>query len=76
MSRNGMPKKCTCLQLDTAAATPDSLKLLSAIPNQKVYRCCSCHAFLAYSENTREWEVLLEPDVESEIKQLYQAESS
>lgn len=74
MSSNGMSETCACIQADAKPEEMESFNLLSAIPNQRIYRCGNCNAFLAYTEKTQEWEVLLQGDLETEIKTLYRPE--
>lgn len=83
MSYNGMyQNSCSCSSLDnsdvnSSASCPDEkhLTLLSAIPNQKVYRCNQCHSFLAFTEDNAHWEVLLQGNAEDEIRNLYEQPS-
>ncbi len=71
MTRNGMSENCVCHQLKGEPRNDASLTLLSEIPNQRIYRCGSCQAFLSFTEDRQSWEVLMQGDVEEEIKSLY-----
>ncbi len=71
MSSNGMSKLCACLEQVAASGIESKLVLLSTIPNQQIYRCSNCNTFLSYTEDKKEWEVLLQGDIEEEIKTLY-----
>ncbi|PIE20399.1 MAG: hypothetical protein CSA61_02370 [Neptuniibacter caesariensis] len=75
MTSNDVLKQCLCLSLQGKPEEADNLQLLSQIPNQSIYRCMKCHSFLAYSENTQSWEVLLQADLETELKTLYQSDT-
>ncbi|WP_299181392.1 hypothetical protein [uncultured Neptuniibacter sp.] len=76
MTRNGMYKRCSCQTLQGEPTKDTKLTLLSSIPNQRVYRCCNCHSFLSFIEDSQKWEILLEGDLETEIKNLYDEEFS
>lgn len=69
-----MLAECVCQSLHGEPDKSLDLNLLSQIPNQRIYRCGYCHSFLAYTEDVREWEVLLQADLETEIKTLYEPE--
>ncbi|MGB0205544.1 MAG: hypothetical protein ACPF9K_10910 [Neptuniibacter sp.] len=71
MSSNGMNNYCACLEQVLESGDDSNLILLSKIPNQKIYRCSTCHTFLSYTEDLDQWEVLLQGDIEEEIKTLY-----
>ena len=83
MTHNGMyQSSCSCSSLENSDANPCTpspdethLTLLSAIPNQKVYRCNQCHSFLAFTEDNAHWDVLLQGSVEAEIRNLYEQPS-
>lgn len=72
MTSNGMSENCICRKLKGEPGKDTKLTLLSSIPNQRIYRCCNCHAFLAYTEDSEAWEVLLQGDLETELKNLYE----
>ncbi|MGI1671812.1 MAG: hypothetical protein K6L74_16015 [Neptuniibacter sp.] len=76
MSSNGMNNQCACLKDITEARDDSNLILLSKIPNQQIYRCNKCHTFLSYTEDLKVWEVLLQGNIEEELKTLYPYEAS
>ncbi len=71
MSSNGMNSRCACLEQAIESGDDSNLFLLSKIPNQKIYRCNTCHTFLSYIEDLDKWEVLLQGNIEEELKTLY-----
>ncbi|KXJ51622.1 MAG: hypothetical protein AXW15_04360 [Neptuniibacter sp. Phe_28] len=71
MTSNGMYENCVCRTLKGEPSQTAKLTLLSSIPNQQIYRCCNCHAFLAYIEDKNQWEVIMQGDLEEELKSLY-----
>lgn len=71
MTRNGIHDSCDCHLLKGKPDQSENLKLLSSIPNQQIYRCCRCHAFLSYTEDRSSWEVMTQGNLEEEIKSLY-----
>ncbi|MDO6515302.1 MULTISPECIES: hypothetical protein [unclassified Neptuniibacter] len=71
MTSNGMYENCVCRTLTGKPSPTTKLTLLSSIPNQRIYRCSSCHSFLAYTEDKDEWEVIMQGDLEEELKSLY-----
>lgn len=75
MTSNGMYENCVCHQLKGEPHHDANLTLLSAIPNQRIFRCGSCHAFLSFTEDSQQWEVLMQGDLEEEIKSLYRPAS-
>jgi hypothetical protein len=76
MTSNGMLKHCACQSLQGKQVSTDNLQLLSQIPNQSIYRCTHCHSFLSYTEDAHKWEVLLQADLETELKALYQSNNA
>ncbi len=76
MTSNGMYTKCVCHTLSGEPGEDSKLTLLSTIPNQRIYRCCNCHSFLSFTEDKEHWEVLLQGNLEEEIKDLYQSDAS
>ncbi|WP_420599501.1 hypothetical protein [Neptuniibacter sp.] len=76
MSSNGMNNQCACLKGITESKDDTNLILLSRIPNQQIYRCNNCHTFLSYTEDLKLWEVLLQGNIEEELKTLYPYEAS
>ncbi|MGH1462593.1 MAG: hypothetical protein ACRBB6_11195 [Neptuniibacter sp.] len=75
MTSKGMNGNCVCMNYNEAVVDNLNLTLLSTIPNQKIYRCNKCHAFLSFTDDLQLWEVLLQGNVEEEIKNLYQFET-
>ncbi|WP_286240937.1 hypothetical protein [Neptuniibacter halophilus] len=76
MTSKGMYENCACRKLEGEPDGSVKLTLLSSIPNQRIYRCCNCHSFLSFAEDNQTWEVLLQGDLDTELRNLYEVEST